>query len=348
MGGINADMETTKYIHPYINEEITTLSGFESFCYQNCQRILLQAQGIREGALYVNAALSLRFDKEQNKLVSGDRVRSLLPEFDENVTRTYHEANADPQKVFEQNLAYMQENNTPIIVGLDTFFMPYATNFGKNHARHTLLFCGYDSAEEQVYVIDWYPDWYYKGPVKKELFLQARASENESDGSIFSGGAVLNNWAEIHDVKQLPEEELLTMLLRATDEEYYRGEDEKFYYGPDAIAAFRRMAAEFSSTADYAAIKKFVYLLVRRYRFFKQYLICFDPLQKDETIRQTIEVLEQEAVEWDKLSMLAMKGCIAATDKVKERVLTRIDSIMACDENLRDCINQLNKKYRGI
>lgn len=340
-------METINYIHPYINEEITTLSGFESFCYQNCQRILLQAKGIREGALYVNAVLSLRYDKAQKKLVFGDRVRSLLPVFDENVTRTYYEADADPQKVFEQNLAYMQEKNSPIIVGVDTFYLPYATNFGKNHARHTLLLCGYDSTEEQVYVIDWYPDWYYKGSVKKELFLQARSSENESDGSIFSGGAVLNNWAEIHDVEQLSREKLLAMMLQVTDEEYYRAADENFCYGPDAIAAFRSTVAEFSNTDDYATIKKFVYLLVRRYRFFRQYLVCFEQLQEDETIRKTIEVLEQEAVEWDKLSMLVIKGCIAASDKVKERMLTRIDSILACDDSLKSCIKQLNTKFRG-
>ena len=41
------------------NSKLTYYAGYESFCYQNSLRLILESYGVEYAPLYINAALSL-------------------------------------------------------------------------------------------------------------------------------------------------------------------------------------------------------------------------------------------------------------------------------------------------
>jgi len=47
------------YLNGLYKMNIVSYSGLESFCFQNCLRILLEAKGIEDSVLYLDASLSL-------------------------------------------------------------------------------------------------------------------------------------------------------------------------------------------------------------------------------------------------------------------------------------------------
>lgn len=330
-----------KYIHRIMEEEIPKYEGFESFCYQNCQRILLQAQGVLYPELYVNATLSLRYDLQQEQLFMGDRIRSLLPSFEESVTRTEYGAEMSAQQVFEDNCRYLRENETPIIVGVDTYYLSYASNYGKNHARHTLILCGYDWAAKEVYVVDWYPDWYYKGPVSLEELLQARGSVNPEDGTIYSGKPIGNNWACIAKVQECRPEELVKELLKVLQEEYFHSKDDDVYWGPDALCALKDAATQAEDTEFYNKNYRKITFIRKRYQFFKQYLECFAEVTSYAETAECCRILTEMIDEYDKIAMLMLKGSLMPGKRVSSKLEERLSHLIEMDCCLKKSTEKL-------
>lgn len=61
------------YVHDFFYNDLDYYEGYESFCYQNCLRLLLKAMGISNPWSYINASMSLIYkDKEflQHKNIS--------------------------------------------------------------------------------------------------------------------------------------------------------------------------------------------------------------------------------------------------------------------------------------
>ena len=53
------------YVHDFFYNDLDYYEGYESFCYQNCLRLLLKAMGISNPWSYINASMSLIYkDKE--------------------------------------------------------------------------------------------------------------------------------------------------------------------------------------------------------------------------------------------------------------------------------------------
>ena len=70
-----------KYIHDIYWKDLKYDSGYESFCFQNCLKILMEAKDIENTDFFINRSLSLLFDSEsyEKMLYTHMDVRGLLP-----------------------------------------------------------------------------------------------------------------------------------------------------------------------------------------------------------------------------------------------------------------------------
>lgn len=314
------------YLNEIYNLELEYYDGFDSFCFQNCLRILLEANGCNYSLLYINSAMSLSCERglDYFNLKEKKHYRGLLPSIYNYIERNEY-CNVDAKDIFEENIAFMEENNTPIIVGVDTYYLPYATNYKKNHARHTLILCGIDRCDNVVYVIDWYKPWLYKGRIEIDRFLMARSSDNSFDGSFYSGVAINNNWATIKKMPFVKPEKLLRELVRLSIDNYFCVKEEQ---GLGAIEELKKFILENSNNIDYMKLYREVYSVMKRHKFFKQYLEYYNSYMKTDLCFNCIQTLDRDNDDWEILLMLLLKQSRKYSDKIEKRILDKLDDII--------------------
>lgn len=327
-----------RYTHWLYNSEPFFFAGFETFCYQNCQRLLLGTQGIKCPEIYINSALSLDFHLGSNEIISGKNCRSLLPSYLGSVKRFYYES-ADASEIFNENIKYMVENDSPVIVGIDSYYLPYASNYMKNHARHTLILCGYDLEKSEVNVIDWYPPWFYKGKVPMESFISGRQSGNPYDGTLFSGKNIGNNWAYIERIEQKPPQNLLQELFSTVKENYYDDKNEAdVYHGINAIVKIREHVNMLQDAEAFTKLYKKLNVATKRYKLFKQCLECYLQWNTHEGLSECVENAERVIKEWDIVIMLILKTGRLKNEKNVQRLNSKIDELIDAEIKLKDII----------
>lgn len=340
-----------RYINDIFYKDVTFYPGFETFCYQNCQKILLEAQGLGFPELYINATLSLGYDSSNNDIFTLDGARTLLPDCKDKAERFYYrDSDMATEDIFKKNLEYMVESDKAIIVGIDSYYLHYASNYMKNHARHTLVLCGYDMNEEAVYVIDWYPEWFYKGKVSIEAFLKGRESENPWDGTMFSGKSIMNNWAYIADIEPKSPRVLLRELLDTVFREYYREtEVEGVVYGITALEKMRREFMNIELPEQFNKIYRKMMVVSKRNKLFVQYLECYKKVLTDEDteflliLNEIIDVSIRLINEWDVLLMLILKAGKVLNDKVRQRLSDKFELVISEEKDRKEKLLQLYK-----
>lgn len=171
---------------------------YDSFCYQNCIKLILAANGVENPNFYINMTLSFWLRDEEKKIeVFDDNARSLLPEYQEMVSRVRYEyEDGITERVWKENLRLVQSGE-PIIVGVDSYNLEYLPYYRKSHGRHTVVLDGFDEQTKMVSIVDWFEPWFFVGQVPLKQFLEARSSMNDYDGGIYSGIPVHNNWARV-------------------------------------------------------------------------------------------------------------------------------------------------------
>lgn len=328
----------TFYLDKLFQKDIKFYNGFETFCYQNCQKILLEEQGVKYPELYVNAALSLSYDKMTNKIFTSNKARSLLPSNISKVKRFYYDKNEiGTKEVFELNIKYMVEKQKPIIVGVDSYYLKYATNYKRNHAIHTLVLCGYDLVRKEVYVIDWYPSWFYRGIISIDDFLCARESANPYDGTMFSGSAIKNNWAYIDNITEFTPDTLMKELLDIVFSEYYTEEFKgTIVQGIDAIEEIKKYLLKSESQILFGDIYRNINLVSKRQRLFQQYLECYEGVTGNRRLRNCIEISNNIVKDWDILLMLILKCSNSLNERTKERLEKRFEMLISNETERRN------------
>lgn len=319
------------YLNELFNRDIVFYNGLESFCFQNCLRILLEAKEIDNSFLYLDASLSLvyNFDEEGGSFNTDDNIRGFISQYSQ-YSRYYPKLTEDKLGVFKENIEYMAEHNEPIIVGVDTFYLPYATNYRKNHAIHTAILCGYNLDKEVVYLIDWYEPWCFKGEIVLEKFLQARNSENKYDGTLFSGQPVRNNWAKLELVEIESKKVLLKQLVQKTKDQYFNCESE--IRGTEAIKKIIQIIQN-KSDLDFKKLHTSLFTVSKRFNFFREWLIQYNG-DEDETIGNMITILGKYVKEWDVLLILLVKQTRKMSERTNDRIVMKLNYMIALNESL--------------
>lgn len=331
-----------RYINEIYNMKLIYYDGYESFCYQNCLRILLQSMGYKHPELYINAAMTLCLQKKTGGISFEfhDEMRGLLPSFHSNIVRIYEKD--DAYLMWEKNRSYLSERHEPIIVGVDTYYLPYASNYQKNHAKHTLILCGYDLMEDVVYVIDWYPTWFYRGKVKLVDFLKARSSRNESDGSIYSGSPIENNWAYINRFEACTSEELMREFLKTSVEKFFSPICEE-----EGIEAIGKMCNELKGDCniDFNSSYRSVFATVRRVSFFTQYLKIYNYCYGEIIFKTLFERLNETKGDWEMLQFLFMKQLWSKKEANLIKIAKHMESIYQKEKEIGE---ELQKILGGL
>lgn len=328
----------------FYNQPKKYYNGFESFCYQNCLKLILDASNVPLSPLYINASLSLiiniNFNKNEISFNQHKKARNLLPPYFENVKRYYYDLDSDPDDIFKSNVRTISDNLRPIVVGVDVFYLPYTVYYQKSHATHTLVLCGFDEATGLVYITDWYEPWFYNGTISKSKFLLARNSDSPYDGNIYSGNPIRNNWAEIYiNGFNTSPENLLKMNLELSLQQYFAPND---FVGVKAIDTLQ-------TYLDYMDIplimfKKLhddLFIAIKRHKFFKNYLTLYQEYSNQVDVSYDISILDADIEIWDTVLMLALKASMVDTASTRNKLISKLNVVIEKETGLHEALKQL-------
>lgn len=320
-----------KYIHDIYYDKLESCDGYESYCYQNCQRIVLEHEYGREALLMINTALSVEcVDKREIMITEKDGMRSLLPSVDMFVKRFYYDTNENMRMVFEDNIKFIYQNQKPIIVGADTYYLPHSTNYKKKHAKHTMILCGYDLEGATVYIIDWYKSWCYRGEMSIEQFLKARNSQNVDDGTFYSGTPIGNNWAYIEKIEQYDIDELFYETVSLSKDNYFNEDS-------NGIMSILESLKEYISSLDdeksYDRLFFEIYTLVNRKKIFLEYIQVYSNL-KNYDYKEFVETLKKIIASWDVFVVLLLKQSKRYSEKTRKRLVKKMTELIDEEKNM--------------
>lgn len=341
---------------PIINEEkLTFYDAYESFCYQNCQRQILEYYKIENSLFYINSSRSLIIEEQDNykfKIKYNLSARSLLPSYDSNVKRIIKEER-DYLDVWKDNLSLIN-NDIPIIVGVDSYFLSYLPFYKKSHGKHTLILSGYNEKEETVDIVDWFFPWFFKGKVDIRQFLEARDSKNDFDGGIYSGKPIYNNWAIVNNVGfHANYNDLIKETIEVSIKQFYESDNEKnTYHGIKALSYLLELLIKIQDDNISDDEKKrflktlynSMYFHNRRNFFLKFYLEQANKrYERDNAIYNAINDINAIYEQWEKWLYLATKCQYKLNINNITKLLVNMQNIYELEKNYEKCLRNIIK-----
>ena len=137
-----------------------------------------------------------------------------------------------------------------------------------------------------------------------EDFLKARSSRNESDGTIYSGSPIQNNWTSINRFKICTPEELMNEFLKTSVEKFFFPICEK-----EGIKAIDEMCNQLKNnySIDFNSSYRSVFSIVRRVSFFTQYLRIYNDCYGEIISKALFARINETKDAWQMLQFLFMK-----------------------------------------
>ncbi|MEZ3425862.1 MAG: hypothetical protein K1W13_00435 [Lachnospiraceae bacterium] len=318
---------------------------YEGFCYQNCLREILRYYKIPNYDFYINKSMStaMKIDKSGMYTIGyDDDAYGIISSCSDFVLR--QDDLRESEQVLEEHLDYVKED-IPIVNCIDGFYLHYFPNNGKQHCRHSLLLIGEKTIENSVTVLDWYTPHFYRGEVKKEDYLLARGSENQKDGSIYSGEAIMNNWAIVQ--KEGWNKSISELAFETVDlslKQYYEAQsDDANKYG---IEVYRYLLKKFDELLKSNILErkneiKYMYQemygSVKRKVFFLHFLDMlsneFHSNEKIVTVREHMTVLVNS---WNQYINMLLKSSFRGRDRDIEMLKSMLMENIASEEALGD------------
>lgn len=332
-------------VHPFFYQQKKYLDGYESFCYQNCLKLLLEAADIAYAPLYINASLGLELYKSEETIEFKTPInsRSFIPSHLDLVSRQTEWGGLDAKDILKENLIEIIEKDKPMIVGVDIYYLGYTPFYRKNHTNHTLILSGADN--ENVYLTDWYEPWFYNGVMPIETFLKARSSICPYDGGVYSSGhSISNNVTHINYsglTKKYTAHALLMEILKLSFSQNY--EDNEANVGIKAIIGLKEILLHFNNLDNEMKnnLHRTLFSSVKRYNFLKEYLFYYDSVEQDLAINDMILILNEIIESWKLILMLMYKAIIVFSEKTIMKITDVIDSVLLPNEyNLKASIAQ--------
>lgn len=333
----------------FFNEKLKYYSGYESFCYQNSLRLILESYGIEYAPLYINAALSLNVDIDNNltiKFFFAQHSRSFLPEYASKDNRIYYPLNVNPLEVFKENMEMVNNNKTAIIVGTDLFYLPYLDYYHKRHGSHTLILCGSDIDNNMVDIVDWYEPWFYKGKMDKSEFILSRNSLNPKDSHFYSGNPIRNNWTEIsRNGWETQPEHLIRTVLQLSNQQFFETDNNGHLCFKKIIKILEDFA---NDNGTHKEIMKTIHMgffqVSKRFKFFKQYL---EIAQRYNCKSEVIVIsLEEYICIFENLLMLLYKMTMIDSTNTLERAIEKLRMLDKMHDRIYANITEIEKSMR--
>lgn len=322
---------------------------YETFCYQNCVRQVLEYYKVDNAFLYINACLSivLEVKGEWNYSIYFDeRAYGVMPCVSQNVIRKNDDRAS--HLVWKENKKYI-EDDYPIIITVDSYYLKHLPFYQKSHGRHCMIAVGEEN--NKPIIIDWNEPWYYKGEIELEEFFQARNSQNEADGGVFSGDAIRNNWAvvEKHNWK-MQNEVLINDFLEGTKLQYKHSSKRDIYYGIDAYLKLMDILENIKSIDDVESRKRelkqmynALYWSVKKKVFFNFYLHQIIEKRMISSDYTVVYYYSQElSNEWAKFLNFILKHSFIGSDNSIEKIKGKLSELIEKEKYLGSMIMEMH------
>lgn len=168
----------------FFQSEHSYNSYFHYHCLKNCFYQLLQYYGVPNAYLYIDIAMHFSLTAAtdlckcaiDNDIASLDTISLLRPY---EIRKQF-----DHRQMANEYLSKALEDETPVIVTVDTFYLPYQLAYHKYHGSHAIFIC--KEMEDAYLIVDWYEPHYYKGLLNKTDLELARGSQYQSEDNPFS------------------------------------------------------------------------------------------------------------------------------------------------------------------
>lgn len=319
------------------NNSQTIIKEFDTFCYQNCIKQILEYYDIKNPMLYINTSMSMIFKKNSIYDCYYDyEGRSVLPRFINNIINN---KDIDTYNIWNNNLEYLHKG-FPLIVKCDSYYLPYTSNYHKKHGRHSLILAGYNYYKNIVTIIDWSTLCTYKGDISLDIFLQARSSQNKFDGNRFSGIPINNEWSIIkRNNWEQDNKFLIKDLFKLSINQYYEVES---YEEPRGIYAIKETILmlnevnEFTLNKQIEFLKKFhfaLFRIIRRKKLFCYYIFSSIGLVKDNEYLQFYNYICNIYNEWDYILKIIIKSIYKQKSNIN-KLIEKFNLLYYLEENL--------------
>lgn len=261
---------------------------FEYYCFKSCYINVLEYYKVKNAKYYIDCSLDWTFEKDHNdafgyQFNTGDVYASFIQPFAPKI-KYFSKETSSKNELWNSNKKLL-EDNLPVVAATDVYYLKYTPYYHKKHSFHSLILAGYEEKNEEVYVIDWYKPWYFKGSLSLEELDMARDSENEKDG-ILSGNPIHYLYAQIEPKDwNADTQELINISLQDNLNKFYQGNtDFILYKGYKAINEIAKLL-EHNIDLDFDSRAKFLedmynklYFVISRKKLFSWYL---DEIHKD-------------------------------------------------------------------
>lgn len=338
-------------INDIYNLQMSFEDEFEGACFQNCILQILRYYNIDYPELYINYSMTtvMKYNSIMDfNIYFNNKTYGLSALVDNNMFRT--DENRSTEEVWLSN-KHNIESGVPIIVCVDGFYLNYLPYYQKQHCRHNIILAGYNKTE--VYVVDWYKSWFFKGNVLLKDFLKARESENEFDGGIYSGIPIRNNWAIlIRENWNVSKIDLIVDTLETSIKNYYS--DNTNANEICGINVYKKILAilkividsesEDNSKMILSNIHKELYCTINRKRFFAFWLKEISQYYKKSVlIQQALSTIVSLVSEWEKIRAIVIKLSIVYKKQLLNKVICKLDQIIQMEYILKKYIIDLNE-----
>lgn len=326
-----------------IDHEQVFYGEFEYFCYKVCYYNILRYYGVRNPELYLNYTMKwiLKVDNNSTWGFSfsfGDSNDGLKRIFDNSIIEIDNEFE-DEAKIWEINKNWL-ELGMPVVVGVDVYYLPYTPYYERKHAIHSLIVCGYK--ENEVEVIDWYPDWFYKGKIDLEDLDYARKSKNDEEG-ILSGVPI--QYESIVIKKDIYSDDHIGLIKKTINdlknEFYCKGNNDLFnFYGYSALCEFGKILENNEGMKDderklfLKYVFESVYFVPSRKRMFLWFMNSVSNIYPSFQSGQLIEKIKKSIDEWKKFISILTKCMISGKMTDYEKILIKFKEILDDEKDL--------------
>lgn len=333
-------------------------SEFEYYCYKSCYLNVLRYYHVKHPEFYIDYSLDWTFIKDNKEkwgytFNTGNLNSDFLYPFNQEL-HCINKNMISKEQIWELNKRDLQ-NDIPVIVTVDVFYLKYTPYFHKKHSIHSLILAGYDKKEEKVYIIDWYHSWYFKGEISREELDIARNSMNESDG-ILSGIPInYTSYTISKSVFYMDGLELIKQSVQDNQNKYYLGtcgpKRYKGYYAINEIARLleQNMNLKKEDRAGFLEdLYEKLYFVHSRKKIFNWFLGRIQEEYSMISVNCTQKKLNETMALWKKLLSLIIKCRMTNKDEVYEKVIMLVQQIILEEKQFYYSLYELNKKIKLI
>lgn len=180
------------------NYELSFLPEMKYLCSKSCAYQMLEFLGYKNPLqyIYVGCFPSICVFKEH--FIANGKISKICGEHSfivEGKGKLFNE-------IFSTNKVQLEKGINPIVI-VDTYYLPYRTEYQKLHGAHAVILTGYN--DNYVEIIDWYAPTFFKGNLLIQDFIMARTSNCDDFSNPFACVPITNTWYYI-DVSKLDEE----------------------------------------------------------------------------------------------------------------------------------------------